>query len=103
MTLKGTLPESPWDSYLHFFFKVCTYFIYLFLALLGLCCYEDFAPVVASSGYFLMWCKGCSLWWLLLLWRATPGHADFSSCGTWAQQCGSWALEHRLSGCGTQA
>ena len=24
--------------------------------------------VVASGGYFLLWCAGFSLWWLLLLW-----------------------------------
>ena len=25
----------------------------------------------------------------------------FGSCSTWAHQCGFWALEHRLSNCGT--
>ena len=29
--------------------------------------------------------------------------AGFSSCGTRAQKCGSWALERRLSSCGTRA
>ena len=29
------------------------------------------------------------------------GHSGFSSCGTWAQELQSRALEHRLSSCGT--
>ena len=35
---------------IHHFLKIIL-FIYLFLALLGLCCYEGFSLVVASRGY----------------------------------------------------
>ena len=35
-------------------------------------------------------------WWWLLLWSTRSGCVGFSSCG-------SWALELRLSSCGTQA
>ena len=31
------------------------------------------------------------------------GHPDFSSCSMWAQQLRSWAPEHRLRSCGSQA
>ena len=41
-------------------------------------------------------CTGFSLQWLLLLQSTGSRHAGFSSCGT-------WALEHRLSSCGTRA
>ena len=39
--------------------------------------------------------------------RGAP-HSSGFSCGaglwgSWAQQCGSWALEHRLNSCGTRA
>ena len=51
--------------------------------------------VVASRGYSLLWCAGFSLWWLLL-WSTGSRRAGFSSCG-------SRALEHRLSSCGTRA
>ena len=39
--------------------------IYLFLAVLGLCCYVDFSLVVESKGF--------SLQWLLLLWHPGSG------------------------------
>ena len=45
--------------------------------------------VVAS---FLMWCRAWAL-----------GHVDFSRWGTWAQQLGSQALEHRPNSCSTWA
>ena len=40
-------------------------FIYLFLAALGLCAACRFSLVAASGGYYLLWCTGFSLWWLL--------------------------------------
>ena len=72
-----------------FFFKFIK-FIY-FLAVLGLhCCARAFS----SCGKWP--CVGFSLWWLLLLWNMGSRHVGFSSCGL-------WALEHRLSSCGTRA
>ena len=42
--------------------------------------------VAVSGGYSSLWCAGFSLQWLLLLWSTGSMHADFSSCGTRAQQ-----------------
>ena len=52
--------------------------------------------VAASGGYSSLWCVGFSWRWLLLLWSMGSRHVGFSSCGL-------WALEHRLSSCGTEA
>ena len=51
--------------------------------------------VVASGGYSLLWCAGSSSQWLLPL-RSTGSRRVSLSCG-------SWALERRLSSCGTRA
>ena len=70
-------------------------FIYLFLAVLGLCCCTGpFSLVAVSGGYSLA--AGFSLTWLLLLWSSGSRRMSFSNC------C-SQALEHRLHSCGTQA
>ena len=78
--------------------KVCSflffYFIYLFLAVLGLPCCAGFSLVVASRAYSLV-----------AVYRFLTAEAT----GTWAlgckgfSSCGSWALEHRLNSCSTQA
>ena len=77
--------------------------------------HAGFSLVAVSGGYSLLWCAGFSLQWLLLLQSTGSRHADFSSCGTRAQQlrclgsvvglsrCGSRALKHRLSSCGARA
>ena len=80
-----------------FCFNKFIYFIYLFLAALGLCCCaQAFSLVVASRGYSSLWCMGFPLRWLLLLWSMGSRPAGFSSCG-------SRALECRLSSCGSWA
>ena len=56
--------------------------------------HAGFSVVAASEGYSSLHCMGFSLWWLLSLWSGGSRHASFSSCG-------SWALEHWLSSCGT--
>ena len=57
--------------------------------------------VVASRGYSSLWCTGFSLQWLLLL-RALGTRASVAmACGL--RSYGSWALEHRLSSCGSRA
>ena len=43
-------------------------FIFLFLVVLGLRCYEGFSLVAMSGGYSLVALCGFSLRWLLLLW-----------------------------------
>ena len=67
-----------------FLFNKCIYFIYLFLAALGLCCCAR-ALVAASGGYSSLQCASFSLPWLLLLGSTGSRHAGFSSCGTRAQ------------------
>ena len=52
--------------------------------------------VAASRGYSFSRCAGFSLQWLLLLQSTGSRCTGFSSCG-------SQALEHRLSSCGTRA
>ena len=52
--------------------------------------------VAASGGYSSLWCAGFLLQWLLLLQSMGCRRVGFSSCG-------SQALEHRLSSCGTRA
>ena len=60
---------------------------WVFVAVCGL------SLVVASGGYSSLRCAGFSLWWLLLLWSTGSRCADFSSCGTWAQQL--WLMGSR--------
>ena len=48
-----------------FFFFLINLFIYLFLAVLGLCCCaHGLSLVAASGGYSSLRCTGFSLWWL---------------------------------------
>ena len=73
------------------------YLIYLFLAVLGLCCsVRAFSSRGELGGYSSLLCTGFSLQWLLLLWSTGSRHAVFSSCS-------SRALARRLSSCGTRA
>ena len=72
-------------------------FIYLPLAMPGLGCCVVFSPGAASGGCSL-WCVGFS-------------HCRAQALGAWTSavaarglsSCGSWALEHRLSSCDSQA
>ena len=68
-------------------------FIYLFLTVLGLRCSAGFSLVAASGGYSPA--AGCRLLTAVAsCCRAQAlGWADFSSCGTWAQQL--WFLGSR--------
>ena len=69
--------------YVFFFFL-----IYLFLAVLGLCCCMDFSLVAVSRGYSLV--AVCGLLVVVAVASLTAehevlGHVGFSRCGTWAQ------------------
>ena len=89
------IPEPEFLSiFIYFFFKFL--FIYLFLAMLGLCCCARAFSSCGERGLLFVWCMGFSLWWLLLLQSMGSRCTGFSSCG-------SWALEQRLSSCGTWA
>ena len=75
-----------------YFFKLIYFYFWLcwvFVAVRGL------SLVAASGGYSSLQCTGFSLGWLLLLQSMGSRRA----CGL--SSCGSWALEHRLSSCGT--
>ena len=71
-------------------------FIYLWLCWVFVAAHV-LSLVAASGGYSSTWCMDFSLWCLLLLWSTGSRHTGFSS------SCGSRALEHRLSSCGTWA
>ena len=59
------------------------YFIYLFWAVLDLCCRVGFFLIVVSGGYSLVWASHCGGFSCCTAWAL--GQADFSNCGTWAQ------------------
>ena len=90
---------APGPSYYPIFIlSVALYFllVYLFImAMLGLCCCVDFSLVVVSRGYSV---SGCGLLTAVASRCRAQAleYAGFSSCS-------SWALEHRLSNCGTGA
>ena len=73
-------PLGQTDSFFLFLIKMFfnedhfKIFIYLFLAVLGLCCCTGFSPVVTSGGYSLLQCSGFSLWWLLW-WQSMGSRA----------------------------
>ena len=59
--------------------------IYLFLAVLDLCCCTGFSLIVASRGYPLAVVCGASHCGSFSCFRALVlGHAGFHSCGAWA-------------------
>ena len=74
-------------------------FIYLFILFFWLCwvfvAVCRLSLVEASGGYSSLRCTGFSLRWLLLLRSMGSRHTGFSS--------DSWALERRLSSCGSRA
>ena len=78
--------------YLFIYFWLC----WVFVAAHGL------SLVAVSGGYSSLWCAGFSLRWLLLLRSMGSRHTGFSSCGMGLSSCGSWALECRLSSCGSR-
>ena len=55
--------------------------IYLFLAVLGLCCCTGFSVVGVSGGYLSLHCTGFLLQWLVLLHSTGSRAPSFSSCG----------------------
>ena len=79
-------------------------FIYLFLAALGLrCCTWAFSScgergLLFRCGAWASHCSGfsCGGARALVVWASVVVALELSSCGL-------WALEHRLSSCGTRA
>ena len=84
--------------FLFFYFILLNLFIlfiyfwlrWVFVAARGL------SLVAVSGAYSSLWCAGFSLLWLLSLQSNGSRCLGFSNCG-------SWALERRLSSCGTRA
>ena len=82
------------DQSREFFFFLIILFIYIFLAVLGLHCCTGFSPAVAIGGSLLV--VVCGLLMVVTRCRAQAlEHAGLSGCG-------SWALEHGFSSCGTR-
>ena len=79
-----------------FIYLLIYLFTYLFLAVLGLHCCVWLSVVAASGVYSSLWYAGFSFRWLLLLQSTGSRRAGFSNCGT-------QALERRLSSCGMWA
>ena len=85
------------------FFNKFIYFIYLFLAVLGLCCCVRAFSSCGEQGLLFVAVRG------LLI--AVASRCGVQALGTRASvvaahglsSCGSWAVEHRLSSCGTRA
>ena len=90
-------PDMMFQLIYLFIYLILFLFIFLFFAAFGSSLlHAGFSLVATSRGYSSLQCAGFSLRWLLLLRSTGSRCADFSSCG-------SWALEHRLSSCGTRA
>ena len=71
-------------------------FIYLFWSVLGLHCCAGFYLVAVSGGYSL------AVVCVFLITVASIVVEHSLRC-TGFSSCGSWALEHKLNNCGTQA
>ena len=96
MEYNFSVDQGSGDSFgmiqMHYIYCPLSFFIiklifkkfYLFLGMLGLCCYMGFS-LVAVCGILI---AGASLVVEQLL------------SSMWAQEFGSWALEHRLNSCG---
>ena len=54
-------------------YLICIIILFLFLALLGLCCYVGFSLVVVSGGYSLV--VVCGVLTVGLLWQSTGSRA----------------------------
>ena len=78
-----------------YFFLINLFIIYFWLSWVFVAG-RRLSLVAASGSYSSLQCTGFSLRWLPLLWSTDSRRAGFSSCG-------SWALERRLSSCGSRA
>ena len=79
------------------FFNFYLWLCWVFVAVRGL------SLVVSSGGYSSLWCTGFSLWWLLLLRSMGSRRGASVVVARGLSSCGSQALEHRLSSCGSRA
>ena len=97
-------PITPFACSLSFFFffNKFIYFIYSFLAALGLrCCARAFSSC-SERGLLFVRCVVFSLRWLLLLRSWALGARASVVVARGLSSCGSRALERRLSSCGTR-
>ena len=85
------------NSMLNFFFNfIIIYFIYLFLAALGLCCCARAFSSCGEWGLLFVVVRG-------LLFAVASLVAEHGLQAPGFRSCGAWALERRLSSCGTRA
>ena len=98
------------------FFFLISLFIYLFLAVLGLCCCaQAFSSCgkqglvfIAVHGFLIAVSSLCCRAWVIGTWASVVVARGLSSCGSRAPEhrlssCGARAPEHRLSSCGARA
>ena len=84
-------------SFASILYHFICFLIYLFLALLGLPCCVGFPLMWPVGGTLWLHCTGFSCEDRLWDMRASV----VATCGL--SSCSSWALEHRLSSCGSRA
>ena len=94
--------EFVWHfpTYLFIYFKLVFLFIFDCAGSLLLCTvFSSCSEHKLLSSY---WCTGFSLWWLLLS-QSTGSRYMWAStvAAHWLTSCGIWALELRLSSCGS--
>ena len=99
LSFPNQFPKSIQLSSLYssFFFFFNFWLHWVFVAACGL------SLVVLSGCYSSLWCAGFSLQWLLLLRSQALGMQASVVVVCGLSSCGSRALEHRLSSCGTRA
>ena len=92
-----SIVTSPFSFLILFIYLINLFILFLSFWLLWVfIAAHGFSLVTPSGGYSSLWCAGFSLQWLLLMRSMASRHSGFHSCGL-------WALEHRLSSCGTRA
>ena len=95
---------SYFSSVLKFWYILKNNFIYLFLAVMGLCCCLGFYLVAASRGHCPAVTRGASHCRGFSCCRARVLVCrGFRSCGIELRSLGSWSLEHKFNRCGAQA
>ena len=95
-----TLPDWEVESYFILFLKI---YLFLFLAALGLCCCARAFSSCGERGLLFVAVRGLLIGWLLLLQSSALGAWALVVVALGLSSCGSWALEHKLSSCGTRA
>ena len=108
-SLSGYVPRSGIAGsygnsiFILFFFNKFIYYLFLFLAALGLCCYARTFSGYGERGLLFVAVHGLLIAVASLVGSTGCRCAGFSSLACGLSSCGSWVLECRLSTCGTRA